>query len=319
MHTKFTLTYPEVLDQGNIRRIEDYIKALPITEGFEFSVDVLAPKRTVKIIQDRDPINPREDDKVGMMFCRHGRYNLGDKDADDPYVTHGYVDLDGYKLYESGYDDVGDPPEDAVLYPFVLETLNEIRYELMNEYEEVSREIESDLSAEEAELLIETDLTTYPEVQAIQADIDRVTESIKWLQNLPYQTERVLRDDIAVCLPLYLYDHGGITISHGSFSCKWDSGQVGWHYITRDAVKQNWGDSPVSEADLQRVLDCELKEYDAYLQGYVWGFVVEDEDGDTVDSCWGFIGEDWEDVRHMMEYSDLPEDQWKKAWENRYD
>ena len=31
-------------------------------------------------------------------------------------------------------------------------------------------------------------------------------------------------------LPLYLYDHSGITMSTGAFSCPWDSGQVGFIY-----------------------------------------------------------------------------------------
>lgn len=29
-------------------------------------------------------------------------------------------------------------------------------------------------------------------------------------------------------LPLYLYDHSGITMNTTGFSCPWDSGQVGW-------------------------------------------------------------------------------------------
>lgn len=33
----------------------------------------------LKIIQDFDPINPREDDNLGHMVCFHRDYNLGDK------------------------------------------------------------------------------------------------------------------------------------------------------------------------------------------------------------------------------------------------
>jgi hypothetical protein len=34
---------------------------------------------TIKIIQDEDPQNPREDDNLGTMVCFHPRYKLGDK------------------------------------------------------------------------------------------------------------------------------------------------------------------------------------------------------------------------------------------------
>ena len=44
-------------------------------------------------------------------------------------------------------------------------------------------------------------------------------------------------DRIAVILSLYLYDHSGITMSCSPFSCPWDSGQVGYIYLTRgDAI-----------------------------------------------------------------------------------
>ncbi len=36
------------------------------------------PKR-VRIIQDSDPMSPREWDNVGKMVCWHRRYNLGDE------------------------------------------------------------------------------------------------------------------------------------------------------------------------------------------------------------------------------------------------
>ena len=38
--------------------------------------------------------------------------------------------------------------------------------------------------------------------------------------------------DGMVILPLYLYDHSGITMNTCGFSCPWDSGQVGWIYAS---------------------------------------------------------------------------------------
>jgi hypothetical protein len=42
-----------------------------------------------------------------------------------------------------------------------------------------------------------------------------------------------------VVLPLYLYDHSGLTISTSPFSCRWDSGQVGYIHTTFEQVFDN--------------------------------------------------------------------------------
>jgi hypothetical protein len=107
-----------------------------------------------------------------------------------------------------------------------------------------------------------------------------------------------------VILPLYLYDHSGITISTGPFSCIFDSGQVGWIVCDKDTIEKEWaGDRDRAEKHLR----AEVETYDDYLTGNVWGFIAEerevdenadpdeidDEDGwDTTDSCFGFYGSD---------------------------
>jgi len=86
---------------------------------------------------------------------------------------------------------------------------------------------------------------------------------------------------------LFLYDHSGITISTSPFSCRWDSGQVGWIYITKDKIeKEGW--TP-EQAD--KYLDGEVEVYDNYLTGEVYGFRIEDADGEEVESCSGYYGD----------------------------
>jgi hypothetical protein len=41
-----------------------------------------------------------------------------------------------------------------------------------------------------------------------------------------------------VILPLYLYDHSGITISTSSFDCRWDSGCVGFICVSKDKIRE---------------------------------------------------------------------------------
>ena len=98
-----------------------------------------------------------------------------------------------------------------------------------------------------------------------------------------------------VILPLYLYDHSGITMSTGQFSCSFDSGQVGWIVCGKEMVdKEFGGDRDRAENALQ----CEVADYDQYLRGDIYGFIVEElvcEDHDTwelVESCFGFYGSD---------------------------
>lgn len=155
-------------------------------------------KRILKIIQDSYPESPREWDNLGTMYCEHSRYNLGDKDAEDPR------------------DDEGNLPKD-ILY-----------------------------------------------------------------------------------LPLYLYDHSGITMNTTGFSCPWDSGCVGIIYVSKETIKKEYGWKVLTKARREKILEYlknEVEVYDQYLTGDVWGFqVVEYDEEDNyeqeTDSCWGFYGSD---------------------------
>lgn len=95
--------------------------------------------------------------------------------------------------------------------------------------------------------------------------------------------------------PLYLYDHSGITISTGPFSCSWDSGQVGYIFVERDRFLKEFGFKKMTKKAKERLetlLDDEVESYDNYLTGKVYGYIIEEEeDGNIVDSCWGFNGE----------------------------
>lgn len=124
-------------------------------------------------------------------------------------------------------------------------------------------------------------------------------------------------DKFFLHLPLYLYDHSGITMSTGSFSCPWDSGQVGFIYVSKKKAREEYG--PLTKKNLERVytyLRGEVETYDQYLRGDVYGFVLkkvtpagygkaecgaddlecvqvyEGEKVEETDSCWSFYGSD---------------------------
>lgn len=100
-------------------------------------------------------------------------------------------------------------------------------------------------------------------------------------------------------LPLYLYDHSGITMNTTGFKCPWDSGQVGFIYVSREDVREKYGWKRITKAREQQILGylkADVETYDQYLRGDVYGFVIEElkQDGtwENFDNCWGFYGDD---------------------------
>jgi len=101
---------------------------------------------------------------------------------------------------------------------------------------------------------------------------------------------------------LYIYDHSGITISTTPFSCPWDSGQIGFVYVTKESMKRmGFKNEDMTIEKANEVIDIEVKEYDLYLKGEVYGYMI---DGPGLnDSCGGYVGEmDYclEDARQMV-------------------
>ena len=107
--------------------------------------------------------------------------------------------------------------------------------------------------------------------------------------------KHIIKDhDVAVILPLYLYDHSGITMSIAPFSCPWDSGKVGFIYVTKEKVREEYGGKYVTKKVrdcITKYLEGEVETYDQYLTGDVYGYKITQK-GEEIDSCWGFYGQD---------------------------
>ena len=103
-------------------------------------------------------------------------------------------------------------------------------------------------------------------------------------------------ENVHTILPLYLYDHSGITISNTSFSCQWDSGQVGFIYATKEAVQKY----EVKDELVSKLLESETLDYDTYLRGevYYWKTYKKEvcdkghEHLELLDSCHGYFDRD---------------------------
>lgn len=111
----------------------------------------------------------------------------------------------------------------------------------------------------------------YPSAQAVK----------EWIEE---------NNDVIAILPVYLYDHSGLTINTTGFSCPWDSGQVGWIVATRDSLTACGHD--VDKLDVEKVktwLRGEIETFDQFLRGDVYRFdIVGGKDDEP--SCGGFYG-----------------------------
>lgn len=93
--------------------------------------------------------------------------------------------------------------------------------------------------------------------------------------------------------------NSGIALCTVPFSDIWDSTCIGFAVANiNDFMKQRISDTPVSRCEaMHRAEDCirnELEAYSDYLAGNCWQYCITDEDGNVVDSCSGFIGDDLE-------------------------
>jgi hypothetical protein len=99
----------------------------------------------------------------------------------------------------------------------------------------------------------------------------------------------------ALILPLYMYDHSGITISTSytyPYNDRWDAGQLGFIYVSYADIRKEYGVKRISSKIMERarqMLLNEVETYDNYLCGEVYGYVITDKD-DNEESCWGFFG-----------------------------
>lgn len=244
------------------------------------------------IQNDECPLDPRTDfeDHIGKMMCWHRDYNLGD------YEENNFSDPDQFLsnlLHENvseksiiNFVRNGKCSNDTKLiynrktkmwelwtwYYLTLQSPKNAKYQVYEENEDIT--------------------------WLVDDIIDCLSCKDKW-----YLLEKHAN---IIALPLYLYDHSGITMNCCGFFDQWDSGQVGWIYTDKNTVlgtgadiKRNWKETAY------KWMEGEVKEYDMYLQNEVYGIITEEYNGEgdpendnswtDEESCWGFYSGKWGD------------------------
>ena len=242
---------------------------------------------TIRIDQDQDPESPREWCNSGKMVCWHRNYKLGDEhECTDP--DHMWVSL---------LDEIDIEGEAAnKILMAILSNFEDAR----DDYKDFRHDYKrwgGHSKTEIREIFVKDSVAEY-----LNSEVREAVQGVV--------------EDHYVILPLYLYDHSGITMNTTGFSCGWDSGQVGFIYMDMETAEREWKackehkekypESKFEPTESAREygakrLKHEVEVYDMYLTGQVFGYTVEDEDGNHLDSCWGYYGED--DVKQEAERS----------------
>lgn len=250
--------------------------------------------KRIHIERDKNPWNPRteQDGNVGTMMCWYQSYNLGDSNKNK------------YKN-----------PEDF-LQDLLRQKVNE---KTILNYVRNSKADGIEIKYNRSDCVWELWTTNKAKFQLYseQTELDWLIDSI--VETLSSKDIWYLLKKHAniIALPLYLYDHSGITMSTASFNNCWDSGQIGWIYTDKENIlsqrykfrnskgnlikitKRNW-----KEVAYQ-ILKKEVKIYNMYLQGEVYGIIIEEydsdfEDFDETDSCWGFYDDGYDEEKILL-------------------
>lgn len=261
-------------------------------------------RQILEIVDDMYPESPREWGNVGTMVCFHRRYSLGD--------AHDFREPDDF---------LQNMVRDHVPVNKLIKAVREAKTNLTLSFNRRSREWELSGPCYWRTVIGSSE----PEIEVFDTrpSLDCLYDSI--IEELSMSAMQQLLEDIGevAMLPLYLYDHSGITMSTGPFSCPWDSGQVGWIYLSKEKTFEEnlgWistelratGDPAIlnnpknwehpNNKNWKKIayhhLQSEVETYDDFLTGNVFGYKLYeiDEDGNAgceIDSCYGYYGDEY--------------------------
>lgn len=255
--------------------------------------------KTAVIEYDPDPQNPRDpmyQDNLGTMTCWHSRYNLGDEHS-----------------FRSPKDFLADLAERHVSTTEFLRFVqdggaNDLRLDDIRGHNaswipaDASYELQYDFGTPSAAEWMPTGCYVSEDLRLVGDDSALYKQIFENMDRSELEDLLETSEDVIV-MPLYLYDHSGLSISTGSFigralHAEWDSGQVGYIHMTKkqamDELAMRDGEGklvPLTDKTWRKraegYLNAEVDECDSYLRGEVYGYRTF-EGLDEADSCWGF-------------------------------
>ena len=247
----------------------------------------------VAIKYDEYPDNPRDWTNcwIGTMMTSHSRYNFGNADHD--------IQLN-------------DTPETEIECPYCGGTGSDPYrsklFRIESPYNHVHIGTGSNESMEsEEEILSKRGVDCYVEA----ADCPKCNGDAYIEVGLIEYIKRTY--GATVILPIYLYDHSGLSMSAGTFgqnpgypyNDQWDAGMVGVIFDTPEQIELT-GIDPDPE-NIEKALRAEIDEYDDYLRGNVFFIeTVIDDMPDESEMVGGYVGQKWaeQEALSMAEWAD---------------
>ena len=98
-------------------------------------------------------------------------------------------------------------------------------------------------------------------------------------------------------LEVSMIDHSDQRIYVGAPSCPWDSGQIGFAWMTKAEIIKLCG--KLDEEKAAEILTAEVERYNNWRNGDVYEAEILDEDGEIIDSFGGFTSE--EEAKNYVE------------------
>lgn len=180
--------------------------------------------KTAVILQDSDPLNPRTDyDNLGTMVCWHNRYNLGDKhDFRDPF------DFALAMVKEH-------VPFKDFIQAIQRNEVSNLYLGDMGDYYHVMSKVHNPLN--NSSTWGHTSITMNKDLELLEGrDEESTMEDLCDFASARELVDLCNKINHVAILPLYLFDHSGLTISTSDFNDPWDSGQVGYIYLDKETA-----------------------------------------------------------------------------------
>lgn len=256
----------------------------------------------VKVEYDEhSDLNPRTDFdcNASEMVCFHSRYSLGD--------NHDYSSPENF-LVSIIEEHLSDSQKEILLKPYFEKHYPNIRVEVDKENEsfDINYDYRSydnrivDCNYKSYNISDLEDFEIEEEIEDAKHEmlLDFINNEIENTMGVSELLEVVQSIESIVLLPLYLYDHSGITMNTTGFSCSWDSGQVGWIYNSIEAYKKETGNDHYTKEKIKEDFTSQVEMYDKYIRGTMLWYIVEKENKcdccgnveyEELDSCGGFF------------------------------
>lgn len=234
---------------------------------------------TINVYYDDTPEDPRTWDNVATFVCEHRRYNLGDEQ-----------DIEG--RIDSLFSDY--VPAKAIIDYFVKTRDAHLVPGEENDYCDQYYEYKETVCGEEYTRHIDADTSDSDDsVASDMADKLDLCEKISLLED----TGEV------VILPISMYEHSGISLWLGSKwghpDAQWDCSSIGLAFVEKKTAKEEGMLDPGDEYEhdwkkwAYAMMEGEMETYNKYVSGEVYGYMIEDEEGEECSDvhlcgCWGY-------------------------------